>query len=109
MPGRRPHVYALAAFALAALGAAIVIVQDVHTHHFDNGLTLHVASGHPAPVAALQAWVGVGSADEAAHEAGVAHVIEHMLFKGSVGYGMGELVRAIEHGGGEINAWTAFD
>jgi zinc protease len=112
MPGRAPHAYALAAAALVALGAravAIAAVHDVHTHHFDNGLTLHIAAGHPAPVAAIQAWVGVGSADEAAHEVGVAHVVEHMLFKGSAGYGLGELVRAIEHAGGEINAWTAFD
>jgi zinc protease len=84
-------------------------VQDVETHRFDNGLTLHVAAGHAAPVAAVQAWVGVGSADEAAGEAGVAHVVEHMLFKGSAGYGLGDLVRVIERGGGEINAWTAFD
>src|SRR6185295_1361434 len=78
MPGHRPHVYDLPALALVALGlasAAVATVQDVSTHHFENGLTLHVASGHPAPVAALQAWVGVGSADEAAHQAGVAHVI----------------------------------
>jgi len=112
MPGPRPHAYDLAAAALVALGAsvaAIAAVHDVHTHRFDNGLVLHVASGHPAPVVAVQAWVGVGSADEAAHEAGVAHVVEHMLFKGSAGYGLGELVRAIERGGGEINAWTAFD
>jgi zinc protease len=115
MPGHRTHVYDLPAIALIGLialvlsTAAVASVQDVSTHHFENGLTLHVAAGHPAPVAALQAWVGVGSADEGAHEAGVAHVVEHMLFKGSAGYGLGELVRAIEHGGGEINAWTAFD
>ena len=66
MPGHRPHVYDLPVVALVALAltaAAIAAVQDVSTHHFENGLTLHVASGHPAPVAALQAWVGVGSAD----------------------------------------------
>jgi zinc protease len=112
MPGPRPRAYDLAAAALVALctsGAAHAAVHDVHTHRFENGLTLHVASGHPAPVAAVQAWVGVGSTDEAAHEAGIAHVVEHMLFKGSAGYGLGELVRAIERGGGEINAWTGFD
>jgi zinc protease len=112
MPGAMPHAYHLAAAALVALGGsavAMAAVHDVHTHRFDNGLTLHVASGHPAPVVAVQAWVGVGSADEAADEAGIAHVVEHMLFKGSAGYGLGELVRVIEHGGGEINAWTALD
>ena len=116
MPGPWPRAYARTAAALVAVGACVVAVppssaavHDVETHRFDNGLTLHIASGHPAPVAAVQAWVGVGSADEAAHEAGVAHVVEHMLFKGSAGYGLGDLVRVIERGGGAINAWTAFD
>jgi zinc protease len=89
--------------------AAGLAVHDVETHRLDNGLTLHVAAGHPAPVVAVQAWVGVGSADEAAAQAGVAHVVEHMLFKGSHRYGVGELTRAIERSGGEINAWTSFD
>ena len=84
-------------------------MHDVETHRFENGLTLHVAPGHTAPVAAVQAWVGVGSADEKPQEAGLAHVVEHMLFKGSSEYGLGELTRAIERGGGEINAWTSFD
>jgi zinc protease len=105
MPRHRCHAYHLAAVALAA-GVA---VHDISTYRLDNGLTLHVAPGHPAPVAAVQAWVGVGSADESPREAGLAHFLEHMLFKGSAGYGTGELVRAIEGGGGEINAWTAFD
>ncbi|HEY4243962.1 MAG TPA: pitrilysin family protein [Kofleriaceae bacterium] len=108
MPSGRCRAYHLVAAALvAAAGAAAV--HDVHTHRFDNGLTLHVAAGHAAPVAAVQAWVGVGSADEGPREAGLAHLVEHMLFKGSRGYGLGELARAIERGGGEINAWTAFD
>ena len=104
---RRRRAYDLAAAAFVAVAA--LAVHDIHTHHFDNGLTLHVAPGHPAPVAAVQAWVGVGSADESPREAGLAHFVEHMLFKGSASYGTGELVRAIESGGGEINAWTAFD
>ncbi len=94
---------------LLALWLACAAVQDVHTHRFDNGLTLHIAPGHPAPVVAVQAWVGVGSADEAPDEAGLAHAVEHMLFKGSSRYGLGELARTIEAGGGEINAFTAFD
>ncbi len=100
---RHAYTFAAAAFAVG------IAVQDVHTHRLDNGLTLHIAPGHPAPVVAVQAWVGVGSADETPPLAGVAHVVEHMLFKGSSDYGLGELTRAIERGGGEINAWTAFD
>jgi zinc protease len=114
---RRPVVraYHLAAVALAtSLGGSLAraappAVQDVDTYRLDNGLTLHVASGHPSPVVAVQAWVGVGSADEAPAEAGLAHVLEHMMFKGSSEYAVGELTRAIEASGGEINAWTSFD
>src|SRR5262249_49429473 len=107
-----PRAYAVVAVALVALApgdAAAAAVQDVHTYRLDNGVVLHVAPGHPAPVAAVQAWLGVGSADEDAHEAGIAHVVEHMLFQGSTGYGLGDLVRTMERGGGEINAWTSFD
>src|SRR5262249_51018077 len=56
-----------------------------------------------------QAWVGVGSADEAPPQAGVAHVVEHMLFKSNAERGVGELARAIASSGGEVNAWTSFD
>src|SRR5687767_1357227 len=48
-----------------------------------NGLKVILFESHAAPVVAFQAWVGVGSADETAEEAGIAHVFEHMLFKGT--------------------------
>ncbi|HEY0252985.1 MAG TPA: pitrilysin family protein, partial [Kofleriaceae bacterium] len=88
---------------IAAL-IALAVMHDVETHRLENGLTLHVAGGHPAPVAAIQAWVGVGSADEAPSQAGVAHVVEHMLFRG-----VGALSKVIGGSGGEINARTSFD
>jgi secreted Zn-dependent insulinase-like peptidase len=49
----------------------------------DNGMTVVIKEDHFAPVAALQVWVKAGGADEADIEAGVAHVHEHMLFKGT--------------------------
>src|SRR5262245_25539757 len=84
MPRVRARAYDLAAAALVASivdPVAAATVNDVTTHRLDNGLTLHVAPGHPAPVAAVQAWVGVGSADESPGSAGIAHAVEHMLFK----------------------------
>lgn len=77
----------------------------------DNGLTVVCLENHHSPVVSLQAWLGVGSADEdeANGEAGLAHVHEHMLFKGTERRGVGEIARAIEAAGGEINAWTSFD
>jgi len=98
-PGDR-RAYHRAAALLVACAAALA-VHDVETHRLDNGLTLHISAGHAAQVAAIQAWVGVGSADET--HAGIAHMSEHMLFKG------GSLARAIESSGGTVNAWTSFD
>src|ERR1041385_9105676 len=100
VPRARRHAYTLGWAALAALAA----VHDVETHRLDNGLTLHVAGGHPAPVLAVQAWVGVGSADETPAQAGLAHVVEHMLFKGGA-----DLARQIEASGGGVHAGPAYE
>jgi zinc protease len=78
-------------------------------HTLPNGLTLLVEENHAAPVVAIQVWVRVGSADELPDQAGLAHLHEHMLFKGTSRRGPGEIARSIEAAGGEINAWTSFD
>ena len=74
-----------------------------------NGLTVVLEPQHAAPVVAIQCWVKVGSADEREDEAGLAHLHEHMLFKGTAQRGPGEIAAAIESSGGNINAWTSFD
>ncbi|HEX2574598.1 MAG TPA: pitrilysin family protein [Polyangia bacterium] len=74
-----------------------------------NGLHVILQESHLAPVVAFQAWVGVGSADEPEELAGIAHVFEHMLFKGTARRGVGQIAHEVESSGGEINAWTSFD
>jgi zinc protease len=76
---------------------------------FDNGLQVLLAPHRAAPVVAMQAWVHVGSADETDDATGIAHVFEHMLFKGTRRRGVGEIARDVEGAGGEINAWTSFN
>ena len=66
------------------------------------------------PVVAIQVWIGVGSFDERDREHGLAHLHEHMLFKGTerhghIHRGVGEVARAVEAVGGNINAWTSHD
>lgn len=75
----------------------------------ENGLTVLLQENHTARVAALQLWVKVGSADETEEEAGLAHLHEHMLFKGTERRGPGEIARSVEQCGGDVNAWTSFD
>lgn len=62
----------------------------------DNGLTVIIERQKAAPVAAMQVWVNAGSADETPAEAGLAHLHEHMLFKGTTRRGPGEIARAVE-------------
>jgi len=80
-----------------------------HRYRLDNGLTVVFEEQHAAKVAAFQVWVNAGSADERPDQAGLAHLHEHMLFKGTAKRGPGEIARDIEADGGEINAWTSFD
>ncbi len=79
-----------------------------------EGLTILALESRAAPVVAVQVWVGVGSADETDLEAGLAHVHEHMLFKGTAKNGqerrgVGQIASEIEGSGGDINAWTSYD
>lgn len=83
--------------------------RRIRTRRLDDGLFIVACESRAAPVAALQVWVGVGSADERDDQAGIAHVHEHMLFKGTAKRGVGEIAAEVERSGGEINAWTSYD
>lgn len=74
-----------------------------------NGMKVVIREDHFAPVVAQQVWVQAGGADETEIEAGIAHVHEHMLFKGTARRGVGEIASAVESSGGSINAWTSWD
>ncbi len=98
------------AAAAAGTGYREVIKDDGLTKLvLDNGLTVVLSENHAAPVVAFQMWVKVGSRNERDDEAGISHVFEHMLFKGTEKRGVGEIARAVETAGGNINAWTSFD
>src|SRR5256884_1252073 len=75
-----------------------------------NGLTIIVQEDHSAPVASVQAWCATGSIDEDAHlGAGLSHILEHMLFKGTQARSTNEIAQKIQDVGGYINAYTSFD
>ncbi|PON14438.1 hypothetical protein C2W62_29065 [Candidatus Entotheonella serta] len=80
---------------------------DVRT--LSNGLCVVLLEDHHAPVVAMQTWVRFGSADEGPVVAGIAHVFEHMLFKGTERFPNGEIASLIEAAGGTVNAWTSYD
>ncbi len=75
-----------------------------------NGLTIIVREDHSAPVVSAQAWCKTGSIDEGKWlGAGLSHVLEHMLFKGTTTRGAGRIDQEVQDVGGYMNAYTAFD
>jgi zinc protease len=74
-----------------------------------NGVRVLVQEFNASGVVALQVWVRAGGRDEAASELGLAHYLEHMLFKGTVLRGPGFVEREVEGVGGGINAGTSLD
>ncbi len=78
-------------------------------HVLKNGLKVVIQENSTAPVVAIQMWVNVGSADDPKGKSGLAHVLEHMVFKGTSHRAEGQIAKEIEGAGGQINAWTSFD
>ncbi len=83
--------------------------DGITKYQLENGLTVILEENHSSPVVAVNVWVKTGSACEVEGEYGLAHVHEHMLFKGTEKRKVGEIARVIEGSGGDINAFTSFD
>jgi zinc protease len=80
------------------------------TWELPNGLGIIVQEDHSAPVASVQVWIETGSIHEDRHlGAGISHLLEHMLFKGTEKRGASEFAQSIQDVGGYINAYTSFD
>jgi len=98
---------ALLALALAATPCAAA--AGVAERELANGLRVVVKQDRRAPVAVVMTWYRVGSIDEVNGVTGVAHVLEHMMFKGTASTGVGEYSRTIALAGGRDNAFTSND
>ena len=88
--------------------ASLSINPQVFT--FPNGLTLIVEENKGAPVASVQAWCNTGSIHEGKLlGAGLSHILEHMLFKGTTSRAPGVIASQVQDQGGYINAYTSYD
>ncbi len=86
------------------------ISSNAKLHTLPNGLTIIVREDHSAPVVSAQAWCRTGSIDESKWlGAGLSHVLEHMLFKGTTTRGAGRIDQEVQDVGGYMNAYTSFD
>lgn len=85
-------------------------VQDlVQSFTLENGMQVVVIEDHRAPVVQQMVWYRAGSADEPPGESGVAHFLEHLLFKGTDTLAPGELSAIVARNGGRDNAFTSYD
>ncbi len=83
--------------------------SDTHEFLLNNGLKLIVREDHRAPTVAHMVWYRAGSMDETNGRTGVAHVLEHMMFKGTHKVKSGEFSRLVAAIGGRENAFTSRD
>ena len=97
--------------AKAASGNTVApaTVNDTVLTRLPNGLTVLVKKDTRFPLVSMRLYVHAGSAYETPELAGISHVLEHMVFKGTENYSQEELSATIEAAGGYMNAATSFD
>ena len=86
-----------------------VQAAQVTTFTLDNGLDVVVLEDHRAQVVVHMIWYRVGAADEPPGKSGIAHFLEHLLFKGTDDLESGEFSAIVTQNGGSDNAFTSFD
>jgi len=103
------------ALAVVLLGAAGVMASaqaalfHPKTHTLANGMQVVVIEDHRAPVVAHMVWYKVGAADEPPGKSGIAHFLEHLMFKGTPKVPSGQFSKIVARNGGRDNAFTSYD
>src|SRR5258708_25639933 len=83
--------------------------NNVGRYRLKNAATLLIKEDRSNPVVSLNLWGEAGSVDERPEERGMAHLIEHMIFKGTSKRPVGQISREVESAGGYLNAFTSFE
>ncbi|CUK07209.1 protease3 [Ruegeria denitrificans] len=101
------------ALSVALFAATPLLAKEGHeavtTFTLDNGMDVVVIEDHRAPVVQHMVWYRAGSADEPVGSSGVAHFLEHLLFKGTDTLAPGEFSATVAANGGNDNAFTSYD
>ena len=113
MPSTRFAVSLVAALLPAFAGSAIAQTADKPqppaSFTLQNGLQVVVIPDHRTPVVTQMIWYKVGSADETPGKSGLAHFLEHLMFKGTAKHPAGEFSKTVVQVGGNENAFTSTD
>jgi zinc protease len=89
--------------------APAVLFAGVTEQTLENGIKVLVVEDHKSPIAIFQIWYRVGAGDEDSGSAGISHLLEHMMFKGTPTFGSKVLSRTVQRYGGTDNAFTSKD
>ena len=95
--------------ATLLLAAPALALANPFEQQLPNGLRVIVKEDHRAPTAVQMVWYRAGSMDETNGTTGIAHILEHMMFKGTPSTGAGEFSRLVAAAGGRDNAFTSKD
>ena len=102
--------FGLVALLMTMLGALTPVdAAQVQEFALDNGLKVLLLEDHKSPAVTFQVWYRVGARDEKDGKSGLAHFLEHMMFKGTPTTGPEEYARIIAKNGGQSNAFTSSD
>src|SRR5580765_7418824 len=93
----------------AEAGGPHQVAVDVSTFTLDNGLQIVVIPDHRTPTVTHMVWYKAGSADEMPGKSGIAHFLEHLMFKGTRAHPAGEFSAKVDEIGGSENAFTTAD
>jgi len=102
-------VLTLLTLLLLAPASARAQLFNPETFTLDNGLQVVVVSNHRVPVVTHMVWYKVGAADEPPGKSGLAHLLEHLMFKGTDTIPPGEFSKIVARNGGRDNAFTSSD
>jgi zinc protease len=83
--------------------------ERVTEYELDNGLEIVVIEDNRSPAVVHMLWYRVGAADEPAGQSGIAHFLEHLMFKATDELESGEFSQIVEANGGSDNAFTSWD
>ena len=104
-----PRFIAFAFLLPVLIGGPAAAADDVLEATLDNGLRVLLLEDHRSPIVSFQVWYRVGSRNERPGATGLAHLLEHMMFKGTPTYGPRMFATLVERNGGQDNAFTSQD
>ncbi len=93
----------------AGSASLLKIPWNVTEHRLSNGMRALLLPDRRAPVIVFEVWYGAGSREELPGKTGLAHMVEHMMFRGTKKYGPKEFSNLVKRNGGRHNAFTSFD